>query len=247
MTRIFDYLSGGSANFEIDRIVANQMSALMPSLPNWARLRRAFVSEAAPRLKSDGFEQFLDLGTGMPCEDLIHTFVNDAAIIYSDINIVAISYSKSYFSKMPLVEYIYGDARELDDVFNHQTVTRLLNPERKIAIGLNFLPIILPPDDLKHMAYELYEWASVGSQLFLIVLSREDDFPETYSAFRKLTESIGMPLRLHSLKQNLEMLAPWKPLVLEPITTFLGLPIDFDFGIKENNISITFHAALFVK
>ena len=248
MTRIFDYLGGGSANFEIDRLVANQMAAIMPSLPNWIRLRRAFVSEAAPKLTCEGFEQFLDLGTGMPSEDLIHSFVDDVIIIYSDINIVAISYSQSFFSEMPLVDYIFGDARELDAVFNHPTVNQLLNLDKKVAIGLNLLPLILLPADMKRMAQELYEWAPIGSQLFLILQCRgENDLPESYSEFIQVTESTGMPLRLHSLKQNLEMLAPWKPLVFEPITSFLGLPNDFDIGTEEDGISMTFHAVFFVK
>lgn len=248
MTRILDYLSGGSAYFEIDRIVAKQMTAVMPSFPNWIRLRRAFLSEAAPILKEEGFEQFLDFGSGMPSEDLIHSFVEDVAIVYSDINIVAISYGNNYFSEMPLVEYIYGQVKELDDIFAHPTVQQLINLESKVALGLNLMPMVFLPDEMKKMAQELYDWAPAGSRLFFVVQSRaENDLPESYSNFTHAALKTGLPFQLYTLQQNLDMLAPWKPLLLEPLTDFLGLPNDYAIGTEEDDISLTFHAAFFVK
>jgi len=249
LTRIFDFFSGGSANFEIDRQAAAQMTALMPSLPHWIRLRRAFTAEAALILQKEGFNQFLDLGTGMPSEDLIHTFVQDATVIYSDINIVAINYGEGFFSQTPSVDYIFAEVRQLDDLFNHPTVQQKLNRNEKIAIGLNLLPLILLPDDVKRMAHELYAWAPTGSRLFLVVQSCEDDkeFPESYTQFLEVTQTTGMTLELHTLEQNIKMLSPWEPLLLEPILSFLGLPDDFAHKLENDGMDVQFQAAFFVK
>ena len=98
--RIFDYLLGGDANFKADRAAAAKISRIIPSLPKWVRLRRAFVQEAAYTLYQNGFNQFLDLGSGMPTENDLHVAVPKANIVYSDTNPVAVSYGQSLFAEL---------------------------------------------------------------------------------------------------------------------------------------------------
>ena len=55
LSRIFDYLMGGTANFEVDRQAAHEMLKRLPSLRKWIRLRRAVIQEAAHHLHREGF------------------------------------------------------------------------------------------------------------------------------------------------------------------------------------------------
>lgn len=248
MTRIFDYLSGGSANFEIDRQITKQMAELMPSLHNWVCFRRAFIAEAVPQLQADGFTQFLDLGSGMPSNDLIHTFADQATIIYSDINIVAISYGEDFFSKLPTVAYIFGDARNIAGIVSHAKVRQMFDSQQKVAIGLNALPLVLSPADMKRMVRDLFDWAAPGSFLFLVLQTRGDgELPDSYLRFIEITKLTGMPLTVYTLEQTLETLQPWQPILLEPITSFLGLPEDFITESDHENMDMTFHAVFLSK
>ncbi|NJN55503.1 MAG: hypothetical protein HC804_12560 [Anaerolineae bacterium] len=100
LARIFDYLAGGSINYEIDRQAAEAMLTIIPSIGKWVRLRRAFIQEAASQLHAAGFRQFLDFGSGMPADDHIHAFAPDAHVVFSDLNPVAISYGQSILQTM---------------------------------------------------------------------------------------------------------------------------------------------------
>ncbi|NKQ34180.1 MAG: hypothetical protein HF973_01040 [Chloroflexi bacterium] len=147
--RIFDYLAGGMSNFEVDRQAGEEMLKIIPSLRKWVRLRRAFIQEAAQRLTSDGYTQFLDLASGMPTEDHIHAFAPDARVVYSDINPVAVSYGDSLFADLVNVAYIRGNANELDQLLTAREVRRLIDREKRVAIGLNALFLFLSESESK--------------------------------------------------------------------------------------------------
>lgn len=248
MARIFDYLTGGSAHFEADRRAAAEMLAFIPSLKKWVRLRRAFIQEAVHKLYQQGVRQFLDLGSGMPTTDHFHTVAPDAHIIYSDINPIAVSYGNSLFSDNPNVVYIHGDARQFDEIVSHNTVRHLINPREPVAIGLNALILFLSPAENRTLARMIYEWAPTGSQIFVVLQTRGDiQKPEGYTKFLSLTKRAGLPMQLYSLKDTIDMLAPWRLAQLEPITQFLGLPRDFITEADREGIGMAFFASFFSK
>ena len=85
--RIYDYLLGGSHNFEIDREVAQQVLEISPFMPKMFRQIRWFLGEATRRLCEKGFRKFLDFASGLPTMDHIHEIAPEGTkIIYSDID-----------------------------------------------------------------------------------------------------------------------------------------------------------------
>jgi hypothetical protein len=70
-SRVYDYLLGGTDNFEADRHAAHEMSAGLPggidsSRAN-ARTNRIFLGQAVRWLAGEqGIRQFLDIGPGVP-------------------------------------------------------------------------------------------------------------------------------------------------------------------------------------
>ncbi|MBP8001901.1 MAG: SAM-dependent methyltransferase [Chloroflexi bacterium] len=226
--RIFDYLVGGTANFEVDRAAAAKLIHIWPSLPKVTRLRRAFVQEAAQVLYDEGFRQFLDLASGLPTNDHLHAVLPEARVIYSDINPVAITYGESYLAHLEHVAYIYGNAAQVDDIIHHETVRRLFAPDEKVAIGLNALTIFLPQTTIETMAQKLYAWAAPGSVIFVAFQSRlgkviTDEYLQVVNIFAQA----GMPIWLYTTDEVKAMLAPWYLERFAPLVTFLGLPEDF--------------------
>ncbi|MCP5095030.1 MAG: hypothetical protein GY943_05725 [Chloroflexi bacterium] len=248
MARIFDYLVGGSTHFESDREAAKKMLKLIPSLQKWVRLRRAFIQEAVHTLSSEGFAQFLDFGSGMPSNDHIHQFAPNAHVIYSDINPVAVSYGNSLFQDLDIVDYIYGNATKVEEIFNHSTVKKLINSTQKVAIGLNTLLLFLPSQDNKQLAQKLFDWAPIGSKIFLVFQTRADvQMPHRYEEFIALTQKAGLPLNIQPLAYYIELLRPWKPASVVPLTDFLGLPDDFISEADQEGVGMMFYAAFLTK
>ncbi len=248
MARIIDYLSGGTAHFEADRMAAGAMLQVIPSLGKWVRLRRAFIQEAAHQLHEAGFRQFIDFGSGMPADDHIHAFAPQAHIVYSDLNPVAVSYGQSIFADQDTIAYIRGDIRRLQDIVLAPETRRLINLEQPVAIGLNGLMGFLSEDDNQKMAHALCEWAPDGSRVFTVLQTRGDNTrSETYEHFRHLCRSAGFPIELYTYAQHIEMMKPWKPVTIAPVAEFLGLPDDFITPQDQTDIGVAFYAAFLEK
>jgi hypothetical protein len=220
------------------------MITLIPSLRKWVRLRHTFIREATLVLYEEGFRQFLDMGSGIPTEDHIHTPLAEARFVYSDINPVAVSYGSSLFAHLENVEYIYGNALRPEKIFANPAVERLFGLAQPVAIGLNALLLFLSAEDGQSMAQSLYDWAPTGSKLFVVFQTRSSvEMPERYDRFVEMTAAAGFPLRISSLEDNLAMLRPWRCSMLQPITEFLGLPQDFISEDEREGVGMEFYAA----
>lgn len=248
MARIFDYLTGGYAHFEIDREAAHSMLAIFPGMRKWVRLGRAFVQEAARHLYQQGFVQYLDLGSGMPTDDHIHTIAPAAKVIYTDLNPVAVNYGQNLFAQLENVTYLWGDARHIDHILMQKEVQNLANNLEKIAIGLNSLMLYFPPEANQALAQALYDWAPAGSQIFHLLYPRnvaaESDL---YQQFQQMTGEAGFNMRLYTIDECRQLMAPWHVKMIQPVTTFLGLPEDFITDKDKEGLDMDFTAAFFEK
>ncbi len=248
VARIFDYLVGGTANFEVDRQAAEEMLNILPSLRKWIRLRRAFIQEAAQILHAEGFTQFLDLASGMPSDDHLHAFAPDCRIVYSDINPVAVSYGRSIFGNQENITYIRGNGQEPESLLIAPEVLQLIDLNEPVAIGLNGLQLFLSEPDVQHLARTLFDWAPNGSKLFLVFQTHGNlKMPENYYKFLDLCGKAHLPIQLNTLEASVEMLHPWHPSLVEPITRFLGLPDDFITEADREGIGMAFYAAFLLK
>ena len=246
--RVFDYLVGGTANFEVDRAAAEKLTHIWPILPKVTRLRRAFIQEAAQVLYEQGFRQFLDLASGLPTADHLHAVLPEARVIYSDINPVAIYYGESYLFYLEHVAYIYGNAAQADDILNHEVVRQLFVPGEKVAIGLNALTLFLPQPVIKTLTQKLYAWAPPGSVIFLAFQSRENDvITETFNQIYDILARTGMPMWLYTTEEILAMLQPWQVTLFTPLVQFLGLPDDFMEAEELVMLDMNIYAALLSK
>src|SRR6266571_5788769 len=77
VTRVYDYLLGGKANFAVDREAAERAYAAWPGgldgVRADARAHRAVLGRVVSFLVEDaGVSQFLDIGTGIPKENNVH-------------------------------------------------------------------------------------------------------------------------------------------------------------------------------
>src|SRR5215469_18002129 len=78
--RIWNYWLGGKDNYEIDRMVGDQVVQVFPAIRESARNQRAFLSRVVRYLTTEaGIRQFLDVGTGLPTADNTHEIAQRVA------------------------------------------------------------------------------------------------------------------------------------------------------------------------
>ena len=100
IARVYDYLLGGSHNFDADKEAAAEFLARWPDARETMAANRAFLGRAVRYLAGEaGIRQFLDVGSGIPTMDNVHAIAQqaapDARVVYVDVDEVAVLHSRA--------------------------------------------------------------------------------------------------------------------------------------------------------
>jgi O-methyltransferase involved in polyketide biosynthesis len=210
--RIYDYVLGGSHNFEVDRIAAQQFLKIVPDYPQMARYVRWFLGEAVRRLAAEGFTHFIDFASGLPTRDHIHQVTPAGTrVIYSDIDPVTVAYGQEIIKDSPNARYVVCDAAAPETLLGSPLVMEAFGASRRVAFGLNGIAFFLTDEQLAHTIKTLYDWAEKGARLFLC----DFDYVEAASHVPhaeesdKLWESMGQGMHWRTLPKLREIIKPW--------------------------------------
>jgi hypothetical protein len=149
--RIYDYLLGGAANFEQDRVFAEKLLEVMPLARSAARLNRAFLRRAVRFCVESGVRQFVDVGSGIPTVGNVHEIaqaVDPAArVLYVDNEPVAVTHSELLLNDNPNAMVMRGDLTDPDPVL----ASPLIDWSQPVAVlmvaVLHFIPDSAAPHD----------------------------------------------------------------------------------------------------
>src|SRR3954451_24834717 len=153
--RMYDYYLGGVHNFVADREAADAVIERFPFIPEAARANRAFVVNAVRHLSECGIRQFLDIGSGIPTVDNVHSVARrghpDTRVAYVDIDSVAVAESMELLDGDDLAVAVRGDVQQPLAVIEHAEVRRVLDFDEPIrvvlAAVLHFVPEHQVADD----------------------------------------------------------------------------------------------------
>ncbi|MFD0852745.1 SAM-dependent methyltransferase, partial [Actinomadura adrarensis] len=116
--RIYNYWLGGKDNFEIDRVVGEQVIEAEPDMVAIMRANRAFLGRAVTYLTRDvGIRQFLDVGTGLPSADNTHEVAQriapESRIVYVDNDPIVLAHARALLTSSPegATDYLDADIR----------------------------------------------------------------------------------------------------------------------------------------
>ena len=116
VARVYDFYLGGSHNFASDRAFAREVLRVYPELTTISRDNRDFLRRVVLFLCSQGVDQFLDLGSGIPTVGNVHevaqTVNPQARVVYVDHDPVAVTHSRALLADTGGVVAISGDLRE---------------------------------------------------------------------------------------------------------------------------------------
>ena len=213
--RIYDYLLGGSHNFEVDRQQAEKMVEMMPFLPKAMRLQRWCLQDLAVELtKKRGFDVLIDFASGLPTNDHLHlASPTGTTVIYSDWDPVVVEYGREILKGVPDVYYFSADARHPEELLNRPEVDEVLKGRRDVAIITWGVSAFISDDDIKHIAEFLHSWAGKKSVwAFNAQAARAknvaDPGGDKVLAYYK---QIGAPMNIRSIEQYVQLVKPWHP------------------------------------
>jgi len=138
--RVYDYLLGGAANFETDRVFAEKLLEVMPQARGAARLNRAFLRRAVKFCASAGITQFLDIGSGVPTAGNVHEVAPDARVLYVDNEPVAVSHSELLLRDSPLATTIHGDLTNPEPILDSRVIDYSQPVALLMVAVLHFVP-----------------------------------------------------------------------------------------------------------
>lgn len=129
--RIYDYILGGSYNFQSDRDAADKTLALVPERRDISIANRGFHGRAARWMVDHGIGQFLDLGSGLPTVGNTHEVVRavnpGARVIYVDIDPMVSVCAADMLADPAITRVVMADLREPDAVLGHPDVRAMID------------------------------------------------------------------------------------------------------------------------
>jgi SAM-dependent methyltransferase len=247
--RVYDYVLGGHNNYEIDRQAAEYMLSLLPSTRKWTRMLRLFLQEATGILVDEGFDKFLDLGSGLPTASHIHANAPQAKVIYVDADPATVAYGQELLKAHPNATYINEDVANIEAILNSPVIAEMFGDDRKVAIGLNAILCFFNDEQARQIAQKLYDWAAPGSKLFATFETKNPDLttPEL-EQFLAMFEQMGTHYQFTTLAEAQELMQPWQPDGRGYLPLYTWLDIEDQFSEEDHEgVELQFYGAILVK
>ncbi len=177
--RMYDYLLGGSHNFEVDRDFLEKILRFQPEVKRFAIMNRAFLRRAVLFMLEQGVRQFLDLGSGIPTVGNVHEIAQqvdpDARVVYVDNEHVAVAHGQLLLADNDRAEIVQADITRPALVLTDPVTRRVLDFDRPIGLlAITIGHYVLDEQDPRAVFASYRDALPSGSYLALTHLT--DDF-----------------------------------------------------------------------
>ena len=169
VARVYDFLLGGSHNFEADREMARRVIATAGDAAKVARANRAFLRRAMGELGKAGVRQYLDIGAGIPTVGNTHEVaVPGAKVVYVDHDPVAVAHAQVLLAEDANTVAVEGDLREPDLLLAMAEATGLLDFGEPVGVlMLAVLPFLTDEERPGEAVAHLRDAVAPGSYVVL--------------------------------------------------------------------------------
>ncbi|HEU5159767.1 MAG TPA: SAM-dependent methyltransferase [Streptosporangiaceae bacterium] len=193
--RRYNYLLGGTDNFEADRISGEAIVAAFPTVRVAVMENRRFLRRAVTYLVEEvGIRQFLDIGTGIPSADNVHEVAQaidpKARVVYVDNDPIVLAHAHRLLSNTAdggTTVYIHADLREPDAILNHPDLTATLDLTKPVGLMLiSVVPFLTDADDPYGKVARLAGALAPGSHLAMSHGTSDFRSPEAAAKFEAM-------------------------------------------------------------
>jgi hypothetical protein len=228
--RVYDYWLNGTNNYPADAAAGERVAKVWPGVRLGAQLNRAFMHRATRWLASQGVDQFLDIGSGIPTEPNLHQVAQavtpGARVVYADNDPVVLRCVPELFSggSRGRTAYVHADFTDPDAILNAPEVRGTLDLSRPVVLSLiALLHFISDEKGAYESVRRLMDALPSGS--YLVISHATSDFdPDLFTRVVEAYQSTVTEGRLRSSAEvarffdGLEMVDPgvvvahrWRP------------------------------------
>ncbi|WP_228083826.1 SAM-dependent methyltransferase [Streptomyces profundus] len=170
--RMYDYYLGGQDNYEVDRLAAERVIALLPDIRLAARENRSFMHRATRTVASRGIRQIIDIGTGIPTAPNTHQVAREVdpqiRVAYVDNDPIVSAYAGAKLTNEGNAGFALADLRDPKSLLRHPMVEELIDFDRPVALMLvAILHFVEDAEDPGAIVRELTSALPSGSCLVL--------------------------------------------------------------------------------
>lgn len=202
--RMLDYWLGGKHHYPVDVATAKAFEAVFDDFPRVFRTLRDFIGRASRFIHSQGVDQFLVLGAGLPTQGNVHEAVPGARVLYTDIDPSNVELGQRILAGVAGTGYTRCDATDLKTL-DMQSVTRVLGPLQRLGIVLVGVEAFMPDDAIRAACEGLYALAPPGSYLAF-----DCDSPQATKTHPELVKMMGPGFHMRTAEQLGAVLGPWQ-------------------------------------
>jgi S-adenosyl methyltransferase len=213
IARIYDYYLGGTHNHPADRQAAEEISAVLPELPDLLRANRAFLRRSVHFLAGAGIRNFLDLGSGIPTAGNVHEIAQDydptTRVVYVDNDPVAVGESRLLLEGNDRCAAIEGDLRDPAAILSDLQVNRLLLLDlgEPLAILMySVLHFVLDDSEAAALVAAYIDALPPGSYFAISHAGGNANRPDVLGQATETYSRTVSPMKLRSPEQLREML-----------------------------------------
>lgn len=138
--RIYDYYLNGKDNFEVDRVAAKSLDALIGDHPRMACWEnRKFLWRAVEYVAGEcGISQFIDVGSGLPTARNTHEIAQeadpDARVVYVDNDPIVLSHGRALLTKVGHATVVTADARDPAGILDAPQTRAMIDFSKPVAV-----------------------------------------------------------------------------------------------------------------
>ncbi|MEP7124907.1 MAG: SAM-dependent methyltransferase [Byssovorax sp.] len=219
--RIYDYVLGGTQNYEADRRAAEAMVALMPSYPRWARINRSFLAIVGRRWAEAKITSVLDLGSGLPTQGHFNEQLAHARILFSDFDPLTVAQAQHLLAYTPDMAYANVDLRDPDAVIAQAADFFGADPPRAVGgIGVMYF---ITDDEIRALMKALHAYCRPGTEMALSFhhMPPGTDLTEINRAIEEGQKHARINFFLRTPEHMAELIRPWRLTVHKPLLEWL--------------------------
>ena len=197
--RVYDYWLGGKDHFEPDRIAAQEVIAVRPTIIRDIRANREFLGRVVRFLAGEaGIRQFLDIGTGIPSANNTHEVAQsvapDCRIVYVDNDPIVLAHARALLTSTPEGACAYLDADLKDTGKILREAARTLDFSRPVAVlFIGVLHLVSDADEPLRIMGEMLDATVAGSYLALTQPAKDVNADQVAEGARRYNEHVKTP------------------------------------------------------
>lgn len=197
--RIYDYLLGGKDHFDADRKAADHLISLVPAVPAQVRENRGFLRRAVRYVASQGVDQFLDVGAGLPTQDAVHEVAHEvspgARVAYVDYDPMVVLHGNALLTEPDCSIAARGDVRDPAAILADPKITAHLDFRRPVAVVLAaVMHFVDDASDPYSMVARFRDALAPGSYLILSHVTRDNISDDLAKQAVRLYDDASAPL-----------------------------------------------------